>query len=291
MRATLTAITASLILASLMATPARAQQADTHSSGLTHLLKIRDGSTLLGRLVGESADTIRFETSGGLLVLPRSAVRELRSINEEDVHDGEYWLPDPNSTRLFFTPTGRMLKKGEGYFNDTYLFFLGFAGGLTDNVTLGGGLSVFPTPDFSENVFYLTPKVGLYSQGDFNVAAGALIGFAGHQTGSGGIVYGVATNGGTEGSVSLGAGWLYGGTHVASKPVVMLGGSKRVSRRVSLVTENYLYAGGSSNAVLGYGARFFGDKLSVDLAFLNMAGSGVTPIFPGVPYVAFSTRF
>src|ERR1043166_8414209 len=101
----------------------------------------------------------------------------------------------------------------------------------------------------------------------------------------------VATNGGTEGSVSLGAGWLFGGTPVAAEAVVMLGGSKRVSRRVSLITENYLYAGGSSNAVLGYGARFFGDKLSVDLAFLNMAGSGVTPIFPGVPELAFSTRF
>ena len=264
---------------------------DSVRAGPTHLVKTRDGSVLLGRVVAESPDTVRFETAGGLLVLPRTGVVELRRIEPDDVHDGEYWTPDPNTTRLLFAPTARMLKQGEGYFNDTYLFFVSLADGITDNVTLGGGMSVFPTPDFSENVYYLTPKVGLYSRGDVSLAAGALIGFAGHENGSGGILYGVGTKGGPDGSLSLGAGWLYGGTNVQSKPVVMVGGTKRMTRHTSFITENYVYSGDASNAFVSYGVRFFGEKLSVDLAFLNVLGRDSRPIFPGVPFVAFSTRF
>jgi hypothetical protein len=284
---------AALALGSAFASHAVAQRpaADSVSAGPTHLLKTRDGSVLLGRILAESADTIRFQTAGGVLVLPRATIAELRRIDPDDVHDGQYWTPDPNTTRLLFAPTARMLKQGEGYFNDTYLFFLSFAGGISDNVTLGGGMSVFPIPDFTDNVFYLTPKAGLYSSGDVSFAAGALIGFAGHENGSGGILYGVGTKGGPDASVSLGAGWLYGGTNVQSKPVLMLGGTRRMTRHTSFITENYVYSGNSSSAALGYGVRFFGEKLSVDLAFLNLIGRDVHTFFPGVPFVAFSTRF
>jgi hypothetical protein len=73
--------------------------------------------------------------------------------------------------------------------------------------------------------------------------------------------------------------------------VLMLGGSTRVSRHTSLITENYVYSGNASNAFVSYGVRFFGEKLSVDLAFVNVLGRDSHPIFPGIPFVAFSTRF
>jgi hypothetical protein len=293
MRALFTSLFAGVLLGVGLAPTVVAQRAgaDSVHAGPTHLLKTRDGSVLLGRVVAESADTIRFETAGGLLVLPRTSVLELRRIDPDDVHNGEYWTPDPNTTRLLFAPTARMLKQGEGYFNDTYLFFLTFAGGLTDNITLGGGASVFPIPDFSDNVFYLTPKVGLYSDGDVSFATGALIGFAGHENGSGGLLYGVGTKGGPDASATLGAGWAYGGNTVQSRPVLMLGGTRRMSRHTSFITENYFYTGDGSHALVSYGVRFFGEKLSVDLAFFNPLGQDTRVLFPGYLFLAFSTRF
>jgi hypothetical protein len=40
--------------------------------------------------------------------------------------------------------------------------------------------------------------------------------------------------------------------------------------------------------VLEYGVRFFGEKLSIDLAFLNLANHAV---FPGLPFVSFAVGF
>ena len=40
--------------------------------------------------------------------------------------------------------------------------------------------------------------------------------------------------------------------------------------------------------LLSYGARVLGEKISVDLAFINFAGKMV---FPGIPYVYFVVRF
>lgn len=277
---------------------------------ITHVLRTRDGSTLLGRVLSDSADTVRFETGGGVLAIPRSAILELKPVEAKAVQpNGEYWFPDPNRTRLFFAPTARTLAKGEGYYSNTYLFLQNFAGGLTDRLTVGGGFSIFPTGSLDAQVYYLTPKVNVLSTEKTNLAVGALAAWVPYDDGTSfGIVYAVGTRGGPDGSVSAGAGWGYSGTNMSSRPAVMLGGAKRVSRRVALVTENYgmwynddLYScdalGCSSTsrkrlgALAMYGVRFMGEKLSVDFALFNVETRDASWIFPGIPYIAFAVKF
>lgn len=260
----------------------------------THVLKLRDGSTLVGRVLAESADSVRFESNGTVFTIARSRVEELRAISSREVRNGTYWFPDPNETRLFFAPTARTLKKGEGYFSDSYLLFLNFVGGLTSNVTMGGGFSIIPSTNPQNNVFYLTPKVGLVERPNFALATGALIGVAGFQDleprdRSFGIAYGVATAGPPDHHLDLGLGWGYAGGELSGDPAVMLGGSTRISRRTALVTENYMVPSVSKDALISYGVRFFGEKLSVDLAFFNVTGQDF--LFPGVPYIAFAVKF
>jgi hypothetical protein len=67
----------------------------------------------------------------------------------------------------------------------------------------------------------------------------------------------------------------------------MLGGSTRVSRNIALVSENYLYTGRGSTALLSGGIRFLGEKLAVDLAGFTTGASEI----PVVPYLAFIYRF
>jgi hypothetical protein len=271
------------------------QAADTSQ---TYVLRTRDGSLFIGRLVRASMDSVYFVSAGGPITVPRSIVVELRQIGRGAMRRGVYWPPNPGDTRLFFAPTGRMLEKGEGYFSDTYLFFLNFVGGVSSRVTLGGGFSIFPIADFTNNIFYLTPKVGLVQGPRFNLAAGALVGFAGFGSfsdtggdiGSFGIVYGVGSFGSPDASVSLGAGLAYAGSDLADRPLIMFGGERRVARRASLVTENYLLPG-EDGTLVSYGVRFFGDRLSTDLAFWNVFSSDVDVIFPGIPYIAFAVKF
>jgi hypothetical protein len=271
-------------------------EAPPRDSLRSHILRTRDGSTIVGHLVRETRDSIDFAGYGAVFTLARADVLELRAMEPEHVHRGEYWPPDPNSTRLFFAPTGRMLAKGEGYFSDTYLLLVGAAGGVTSNFTMGGGMSLIPSQNPQNNVFYLTPKVGLIDRPNFALATGALVGFAGFEDieskeRSFGILYGVGSVGSRDSHLDFGAGFGYAGGRLSANPALMIGGATRVSRRVSLLTENYVLTSLDNDGLVSYGVRFFGEKLSVDLAFFNAIAKSSTFLFPGIPYVAFAVKF
>ncbi len=248
------------------------------------IVTLRDGSTIFGRILAVNGDTVTFQTQAGNIPLSASAIREIKEIPAADLREGEYWFPNPNSTRLFFAPSGQMLKKGEGYFSDYELFFPGIAYGVTDNVTIGGGVSLFPAA-VEDQVYYVTPKIGISVADKVHVAAGVL--FARTHGGTGGIYYGVGTFGDGNASVTLGGGYGFAGGKIEAKPVGMIGGELRVSRRLGIVTENYLLPVSDNNFLYSFGLRFMGEKLTTDLALVNVSGSDVI----GIPYVDFVFRF
>jgi len=208
-------------------TPPTGPQVRVVDSTKLQVITLRDGSSIIGRVVSVRGDTADFQGSIGRVAIPIPQIREIKEVEADRVHDGEYWFPNPNVTRLFFAPTGQMLKKGEGYFADYELFFPGFAYGVTDNFSVGGGVSIFPT-GVDEQVYYFTPKIGMSFSDQIHVAAGLLL--AGIQGETGGVLYGAGTFGGGDGSFTLGLGWGFGGGDIASKPALMVGGEKRVSR-------------------------------------------------------------
>jgi len=260
---------------------------------ITHRFRTIYGSVYLGRLVevGVPVDSVRFETEGGIMTLPKAAVRDVISVSPREIHDGEYWFPNPNSTRLFFAPTGRMLPRRTSYYSNTYLWINGVYTGVTDNFSIGGSMTLLPWT--GAQIGYITPKLGVYSSENLNVGVGGLLGYNGFGTNNRdrnfGILYSVATVGSADLSATGGIGWGYQGSGLSKQPAIMVGGAARISRGVALVTENYYVRTISSNSpLLGYGFRFFGEKLSVDLAFFNTASA---PVFPGIPFVSFSKNF
>jgi hypothetical protein len=54
------------------------------------------------------------------------------------------------------------------------------------------------------------------------------------------------------------------------------------------VSENWVLPG-MDQPLISYGIRFFNEKLSVDLGFLNTIGDGM--LFPGIPYIDFVVKF
>jgi hypothetical protein len=252
----------------------------------THLqiVTLTDGSTIFGRIVTVGAESVSFQTGAGTMQLSVKAIRDVRLISNDDVREGDYWFPNPNSTRLFFAPTGQQLKQGEGYFSDYELFFPGVAIGVTDNISIGGGISLIPA-SASDQIYYVTPKIGFSPSDQVHLAAGVL--FAGTKGGTGGIYYGVGTFGDGNGSVTIGGGYGFAGGKIQSKPVGMLGGEFRIARRLAVVTENYLLPVSDNNVLYSFGFRFMGEKLTTDLALANVSGSQII----GIPYVDFVFRF
>jgi hypothetical protein len=221
-------------------------------------LVLRDGSTLNGRVVEVTPTIVRFVSSIGETTIPRSSIVSVRLVALTSMHDGDVWPEDPSRTRLFFAPSGRMLRSSEKYFSDAYVFFPSIQVGVTDQFTIGGGMSLFPGVSLDEQIYYLTPKLGLYSSPNVNVAVGALL--AGAQVISDetpvGIGYGVVTLGDENTNATIGSGFGFSRGNTSSTAVLMLGGSTRVSRSIALVSENYLTTERDASVLLSGGVRF-----------------------------------
>ena len=256
------------------------------------ILTLKDGSNLIGRIIEVGEHEIEFKSDVGILAISIEKIKKITEVPESLIKKGKYWFPNPNATRLFFAPTARMLKKGEGYLADYYLFFPMVAYGITDNISLGGGMSIFPGGGLDKQMFYFTPKVGLKATENINFAAGALLvkipDFDNDDSPLVGILYGVGTIGTPELSITAGLGYGFVGRDFAEKPMVMVGGEARLSRRLSFVTENWIFPG-VDQPLISYGLRLFGEKLSVDLGLINTIGEDM--IFPGLPYIDFVFNF
>ncbi len=296
MRCPILAMTFTLLVAA--SRPASAQRVmldsiATADTSLHHEVRTRDGSRFVGRVVSVSPDSIGMVLRSGPVTLARGQVREVRQFGAASLHNGEYWAENPNPTRLLFSATAYSLRRGSGYYWNSWILLHGFAVGVTDRLTLGGGFSLVPGIGIENNFFFVTHKLTLTGGTGPQVAVGALAGFfpgigSNGDGGSLGILYGVSSLGTRENNLSLGLGWGYVESNIADRPVIMVGGQARVSRRLALISENWFVPGDGYNGVLSYGFRFLGDKLSVDLAFINSLENA---IFPGIPWLGFAVKF
>ena len=265
------------------ASPELRERLRTMDSTIVVTVSTIDGSSIVGRVVAANDSSIQVQTSGGLLTIPFTSIRNVQTASQRAA---EGWFPNPNDTRLFFAPTGRMLKQGDGYFSVYQIFLPGVAYGVTDNFSIGGGVSVFPT-GLDEQVYYVTPKIGMSVGEKVHLGAGVLAGgVTGGESEFAGIFYGVGTYGTVDASVTGGLGYGFAGDDVTSEPLAMIGGEKRISRRVALVTENYFVTSAIGDPIVSGGIRLMSEKLTVDFGVFKLLGDNNDfPLFPWLDFV------
>ncbi len=257
------------------------------------VLRLSDGSVVVGRVIEVRGDSAVVRTQIAQLTIARSAVRGVRERPADSMRGGEYWPEDPNATRHFFAPNARMLERGTGYFCDIWLFLLCLTGGLTDRVTFGGGMSIVPGIDISENIFYLTPKIGLVASEKVQVAVGAFAGWTGAVTddaSSFGILYGVSTFGSADQNVSVGLGYAYLNDEIANRPLILGGVKLRLTRGTAFISENYILPE-AEGAVIAFGLRFFGERVAGDVGLVRFIGSDDSDQGLGVPFLGLAVKF
>ena len=245
--------------------PAPAVAIEIPAADVIKQLELNDGSSLIGRVQSVEQGRFIFRTASGVeMTIEIATVRSLEPVTGRIVN-GQLWREDSNPTRLFFTPTGRSLKRGEAYFG-VYQILLPFVQvGITDRISIGGGTPLLFGDDFERPV-WVTPKVKLLETRSTALSAGVMH-FFNVDDASVGIAYGVVTQGSTDNAVTVGLGYSYARSDDddAGSGVLMLGGERRVSRRIKLITENYVFKGGG---FASGGVRFFGEKLSADIGLV-----------------------
>jgi len=263
-------------------------------------LELSDGSVLKGRIESETEDSLKFVTSAGIkLNVPKSIVIA-RSVAHGKVVEGKFQRSDPNYTRLLFTPTGRPLRKGEGYFTDYYVFFPGVAYGLTNNLSIMAGISVMPGVGLGEQMLFIAPRYGMEFSEQFALSGGFLyMSFGGEF--AAGLAFATGTYGPQEKCFTggIGMGFTYAENDMGNKkfefakhPILVWGGNIRLSNSISLVSENWIITG--ENFDMGFqpfsvALRFFGEHIAVDVGAIIMLEI-LKEGFP-IPWLSFVYNF
>ncbi len=261
-------------------------QADTTATNLVKL-ELTDGSTLIGSVLSEDNQVIRFHTQSGVEMTIEKTKIKSRTLLRGQYVRGELWNDDPNRTRLLFAPTGRALKAGQGYFAAYEIFFPFIAVGVADFLTLAGGMTLFPGAE--NQLFYFAPKITPVRLEKFDLSAGVLFIKIPDEPDWAGIMYGVGTYGTEEAALTAGLGFGFAGGDVADKPLFQVGGELRLGKMTKLISENWLIPD-SEVQLVSAGLRFFGDRLAADFAFFYPAGAD-TEGFPFLPWIGFVYNF
>jgi|GEM_PF-2620853 len=257
-----------------------------------------------GKMVRWTGSGLEIEVEFGNFVVPLDKIKSIECKKSSEVDSRFGVADDPNTTRLFFGPTGRSLKAGEGYFSVYEVVFPDINYAVLDNVSIGGGISPFSNSEFQ--MYWFTPKVGLY-QGEKVAFSSGLLHFQIHDNfeedeplpgdeemeveeesdpvESFGIIYSVGTYGNNDYSVTFGVGFPYG-KEITERPVFMLGGEYRLGQKTKLISENWVLPFNNRPLFL-LGVRWFGRKMAVDFALGRMSGMEVFAI----PWVDFVINF
>ncbi len=267
-----------------------------------YYIELNDGTKLIGNILYR--DSIRIEMKTTLIAkldVLVANIKKIEEIDESTLKNGVRWFPNPHSSRYLFSPSALNLKKGEGYYQNTMLALNSFNVGITDNISIGGGLELISTVSSITSgefqpILFITPKVSYEVTEDFHAGAGLYYVNTpnidlGTRNGSGlAIAYGIGTYGSKDHNLTGGLGWGFVQGQFEQKPIITVSGMTRISEKTALITENWFISNDNYYSVFSYGVRFFGDNLAVDLAFVN--NKDIAEVFIiGFPWVSFVVKF
>ena len=287
-----------ILLLAFMLLPllAQAQQeaGSETSADSTAIVTMLDGSIYIGDIISQGEGRIRMLTENiGEIEIPLEKVRSIKIVGPERFFEGSYFFENPNATRYLFGPSAIPLRKGEGYYQNTYVILQMFNYGLTDFLSVGGGFDVItPFVGGTGPLFILTPKLGTQLTEKIHAGGGLLYAntLAADGFGGVGILYGVGTYGSRENNITAGLGWGFIEGDFDSRPIITVSGMMRASQRIGLVSENWFIPSDGYAGFISYGLRFMGERITVDFAFINSAEI-LEEILIGIPYIDFVVKF
>ena len=262
-------------------------------------IEMIDGNEYYGKVLRKESRFFVFQSIElGEINLPYAKIKQMSLKDVPRKVGNKYWFENPHATRYFFGTNGYGLKKGEGYYTNTWVFYNQVSYGFTDHLTIGVG--TIPLFLFGASIFpfWVTPKVSFPLGNDkWNGAAGVLyMNVLGSEVGdfSGlGVTYGSFTYGSKDKNTTFSFGYGFFDGEWAKNPTVSLSGMYRVGRNGYFITENYLLPGADSPAlILSAGGRWVGRRIAIDFALarpfiFNSESLG----YIGIPWLSITAPF
>ena len=210
-------------------------------------ITLESGMRVIGSWDASLEERLVVTTDVGTLVIPLENILFMSRLAESDLAGTGF--RSPNSSRYLFAPSAIPLDKGERYYQNVWVVLNTVTFGVSDHVTVTAGVEAISTlvtlftdskigPGMMGNVKYSTQvSDNVYLGGGILAAATLGESFAEANVALG---YGIATIGNPDDHLTLGVGSGIFGGEWTQGPVLVLGGTKRLSRTLSLVSENWV---------------------------------------------------
>ncbi len=267
--------------------------------GKTVVIELRDGQLIKGKLLERNGSHVAVVLSvGAALRVPLEAIAKVTVVEIPLVvgRNGELWVEDPGRSQYFFAHSAMLQKRGEWSLSVKELssFFVSF--GLFDFLTAEAGTVVplyvlgavdsFGGGPFDGLNFYAGVRGGGKVLPWLHLSTGlqalVLPMFVRRTNGGfplGGLLSGTLTVGSRDRNVTLTAGMPFsfiGPDRTSQRlgpPLFNLSGTLRISRRLGLMTENWLYLELSAThrgwvMVNALGVRILGERFSAGLGLM-----------------------
>ncbi len=258
---------------------------------LKYYVETNNKNTYRGVIISQNDSIIILMTESiGTISIQKSEIKKLFPINQNKIVNNKIWLDNPQSSRYFFSPNGYGLKKGEGYYQNVWVLINSFAVGITDNISIGGGVVPLfffggaPTP------VWFTTKISIPVKKD-NIAVGA--GVLGgtilmEDETTFGIAYGIATIGNKNNNASLGVGYGYTGGNWSKSPLINLNFMLRLGANGYFISENYyIMVDNSYFFILSAGGRYVINEAGIDFGLIFPMAEGIGSII-ALPWLGVS---
>ena len=257
-------------------------QLTVEEESLERLVKVTmiNGEVYKGYLVRDDEVAVILKTNIGHITLPPESVKSVKPAFFLD--NKEY--PNLHIDRYFLLPTARPIEKGKGSYYNALISINEFNYGLTNNLSIGGGINFFiggiPT-------WYVNPRYGIELSDKSYVSIGAIVLFV-SGVDFNYIPFTSITIGRKESNVSFAFGYrtLLSGEDEYS--VLGFSGMHRLGKRISFISENYFSSFTSDDPIIivVQGIRWFKNKNAIDFGLYNFyrLGSRDFAVFPHFGY-------
>jgi len=253
------------------------------------IIKAKSGGEFIGVIEDQTKDQVILKTElYGTMTFDWKNISSIENIDKENIDKkGVYSQYNLQSTRYFFGPNGFGLKKGEGYYQNVWIFFNQASYGFTDYFSVSAGVVPLFLFAGTPSPIWIAPKFSIPLKKDFlNFGVGGLFGTVLGDGSSFGIGYGTFTLGNRDHNLSVSLGWGMIEGEWSSSPVITVSGMTRVSKKTYLLTENYFLP--DNITLLSFGGRSFAGKVGIDYGLFFPLNTG---LFIGIPWFGLTIPF
>lgn len=243
---------------------------ETTAVDTLNLVKIEtnDGNTFVGEITEETDRYVVLSTEKmGRVTIQKQDIKTRMHLQGIRKEKGEFWMPNPQSTRYFWAPNGYGLKKGEAYYQNIWVFYNQMSYGITNQFSMSAGMIPLFLLGGTATPIWVVPKFSFpVKENSLNIGTGAFMGtLLGEDVGIFGLLFGTATFGSPDKNFSIGLAQGFSTEGWLKIPLFNISGMVRTGPRGYFITENYLITvEGESAAMISAGGRSIIKNIGLD---------------------------